>query len=146
MGFLSFLQNKKPKSFSKDSEEMEFVPGNKYYLATDSKSSEFSVIFEDDGNTGYLYAVLRHGSKPEILDQMLIYTKNDKDILGKKTWISINWSKDNLKALLTLNGLPHAVFDFEHKRGYCLKNSSSSSKKWTSFNHQWDNDILKYFK
>lgn len=145
MSLSAIIQDLKKSFLHIDSDQMTFTPGQTYYLATDSETSDFSVVFEDDGATGYFYAILRHGTKPEILDTMMIYSVQDKDMVGKKMYISINWSKDNLKALLTLNNLPQAVFDFESKRGYCRKNFPTANKIWTDYNHKWDDNVLDFF-
>lgn len=107
-----------------------------------SPSRPFSVVFEDDGETGYFYGLdLEKGDEP-ILDAMHIYdvafvTDRDKPCL-----IEIAWSSDGLKSGLLINGKMHALFDFETRRGYCRSGCPRSSKTWTTFDHTWSDDAI----
>jgi hypothetical protein len=56
------------------------------------------------------------------------------------------WSSDGLKAALLVNNYPHAIFDFEVRRGYCRTGFPPADPKWTDFDHSWDDravDLLK---
>lgn len=121
--------------------------GKKYFNASDSVSKKYSVVFEDDGETGYFYAILRedNGDQP-ILDAMHIYNVRDVVDKNKSSEIKIFWSKDGLKSVLVINDYPHAVFDFESKRGYCRTNFPPPDNSWTKFSHEWTDDALKLFK
>jgi hypothetical protein len=45
-----------------------FLPGDEAWYATDSPTSQFSAVFEDDGDTGYFYAWDRAREEGSILD------------------------------------------------------------------------------
>ena len=50
-----------------------FRPGTGTRIATDSPASQFSGVFEDDGETAYFYAYDRGTLEPAILDAVHIY-------------------------------------------------------------------------
>lgn len=49
-----------------------FLPGDEAFYASDSPTSTFSGVFEDDGETGYFYAYDRAREEDRILDAMHI--------------------------------------------------------------------------
>ena len=96
-------------------------------------NSENSVIFEDDGNTGYLYALARPlNAKMSILDAVHIYnvdTVVDKHIPSE---LKIYWNKDLNKACLIINEYCHAIMDFKNKKGLCRTGFPKPSQTWPS--------------
>jgi len=82
----------------------EFLPGDEVWLASDSPTSQYSAIFEDDGETGYFYAYERTESDGTILDAVHIY--NVRNVVDREipSVVRIIWSADGLKAALLLNG------------------------------------------
>ena len=126
--------------------ETEFTVGAETTLESASPENNFMVVFEDDGATGYLYGLDTGRSGNPILDALHIYNVQnvtDKNIPSKA---QIVWSGDGLKALLLINGYAHAVFNFEARRAYCRTNFPPPDKKWTQFDHAWDEGVLKLFE
>ncbi|QLB13620.1 hypothetical protein EV697_10564 [Bisgaardia hudsonensis] len=84
------------------------------------KHEHLVVIFEDDGSTGYFYAMDLHQSNQPIVDKLFVYSINDiePDSLKEPRKLQICWSEDGYKAFLMLNGYPHAAFDFQQFVGY----------------------------
>ena len=112
----------------------------------ESHKGRFATVFEDDGETGYFYALDAEKSDNQICDAVQIYiVKNvvNKDIPSE---IEIVWSEDGLKSALLINDFPHAVFDFSAQRGYCRTNFPPSDKNWTKFEHEWTDESLELFK
>jgi hypothetical protein len=96
-----------------------FVPGDETWYASDAPVGSHSVVFEDDGDTGYFYAVERRGEDIQILDAVQIYALRnvvDREIPSE---LEIIWTEGGEQAALYLNSHPHAVFDFHVRRGYC---------------------------
>ncbi len=112
----------------------------------ESHKGRFATVFEDEGETGYFYALDAEKSENQICDAMQIY--NVKDITDKHipSKIEIFWSEDGLKSVLLINDFPHAVFDFFDKRGYCRTNFPTPNKNWTNFGHEWTEEALEIFK
>ena len=70
-------------------------------IVIDSVINEYGVVFEDDSNTGYFYAIkLIDGNKPEILDALHIYNVKDLIIKGKANIIKIIWADNDKIAAL----------------------------------------------
>lgn len=118
--------------------------GEETVIEDESPKTCFAVVFEDDGETGYFYGLDRSLDDP-ILDALHIYNSDavtDKNIPSK---VQILWSQDGLKAALIINQYPHAVFDFEGKRGYCRSNFPPPNECWTKFSHEWDDAARNLF-
>jgi hypothetical protein len=59
--------------------------------------------------------------------------------------VQLVWSRDGLKAALIINKYPHAIFDFEARRGYCRTGFQAPGHNWTEFDHTWDDKALDLF-
>jgi hypothetical protein len=82
-----------------------------------SPSTDFGVLFEDDGTTGYLYGLDFCRQDNPIVDALHIYNVEQVTDRAQPSLVQLVWSPDGLKAALLINRYPHAVFDFEGKRG-----------------------------
>src|SRR6266567_1209732 len=78
-------------------------------LQEDSPSHRWSAFFEDDGETGYLYAVDPERADNSILDAVHIYNVASVVDRQKPSVLSIVWSADESKCALLINDYPHAV-------------------------------------
>ncbi|MEY2538610.1 MAG: hypothetical protein QOG67_2350 [Verrucomicrobiota bacterium] len=105
--------------------------------ASTSPTQVYSVVFEDDGETGYFYA--RNGES--IVDAVQIYTTSDRS--GTAT-LQIAWSDDGLKVVAIIDRRPEAVFDFSARRGYSRANYPQPAKDWTG--HEWDDAVINLFR
>jgi hypothetical protein len=123
--------------------------GARTSISSISPFREFRVVFEDDGEAGYFYA-LNVPQDEKILDLMNIYTVDQMSDPLMHRNVQIIWAKDGLKVLLTINGYPHAVFDFKERRGYCRTNypnvPSIESQSWQSDDHSWSESIMEVFR
>ncbi|TGE20293.1 DUF2251 domain-containing protein [Hymenobacter aquaticus] len=101
-------------------------------------------MFEDDGETGYLYA-LRNGAELEILDALHIY--NVADVQDRETPVTVQvfWDVAQTTAALIIAGYCHALYDFQRQMGFCrnafppAKNGQTGSRELT------DELVDKYF-
>ena len=75
-------------------------------------------VFEDDGSTGYLYALDRHRKDQPILEALHIYNVASVTDRTKESSVEIGWSRDGLKVALLINGIAHAIYDFASSKGY----------------------------
>lgn len=110
-----------------------------------SPSTQYDVVFEDDGRTGMFYAVDTKKTDVKIVDAVLIYNVDAVVHPEKSSKVEILWSGDGLKAALLINGYPHAVFDFETSRGYCRTGFPPPDPKRTKFSHNWNDAALDLF-
>jgi hypothetical protein len=119
-----------------------FTPGDKSYFDSVSPTDSFATFFEDDGDTGYFYAMERKGAEFHIVDALQIYVVANVTDRHKPSELAIVWSSDGTKAALLINDNSHAVFDFAAKRGYCRTGFGTASADWPDARHDWsDADV-----
>ena len=113
-------------------------------LPMKSPDERFAVVFEDDGRTGYFYALdYTVAGDQKIQEAMSIYDVEavaDRDIPSE---VVIAWSDDSSRAALFINGHPHALFDFARQRGYC-RNPFIGPLKWGA-TFKWDDAAFDRF-
>jgi hypothetical protein len=130
--------------------EQTFRPGEKTFAAADAPNGQYSAFFEDDGETGYLYAVDLNRTDNVILDAVQIYNVANVRDRDRPSTLSIEWSTDGLKCALLINSYPHAAFDFASKRGFCRANfpnfRQSEVDAWTSSDHSWSDAAVAWLK
>jgi hypothetical protein len=115
--------------------------GKKTFYDSVSHKTEFAVVFEDNRETGYFYALTMQPEQ-EILDGLHVYDVEnvvDRHIPSK---LQIVWSDDGLIASLLINNFCHAIFDFENKAGYCRNGFPESRTIWTSIKERKLTDKL----
>ncbi len=103
----------------------------------------FGVVFEDDGETAYFYALNCSLTDQPIVDAMHIYSVEGVTDRHIPSEVHILWSSDFRKAVLIINRYPHAVFDFETKRGYSRDQFPEPSCGWT--HEPWDDSLRDHF-
>lgn len=113
----------------------------------DSPLGRFAVVFEDDGETGYFYALDHESKDRPIQDALLIYAVADVVDRQIPTVLDICWAVDGRKALLLLDQDPHAVFDFDSRRGYSRLAfpTTQADSAWSKSDHGWDESVMSFF-
>jgi len=104
-----------------------------------------AVVFEDDGTTGYLYAV-RPGATLEILDALHIYdvaNVADRHIPVK---IQLVWNESWTAAVLLINGYGHALYDFQRAAGFCRNAFPAAKNGQLAKRELTDELIQQYFE
>ncbi|TCP94861.1 hypothetical protein EDC44_1136 [Cricetibacter osteomyelitidis] len=94
-----------------------YIGTEKQVGTTSMEHANLSVMFVDDGESGYFYAIDTAKESP-IVDSLFVYNVNsveERQLLRK---LEICWAKNGKMALLFINDYPHAVFDFERLVGY----------------------------
>jgi hypothetical protein len=139
-------------------ESLPFRPG-RAFLSSDSPAVPWTVVFEDEGVAGYFYACDRSRTTQEesILDAMLIYNvaalaASDAELQrpGSERIATVDWSRDGLKAVLYLDGVAQALFDFGARCGYCRMNFpnfvAERGDMWRKESHAWSEGAWKEFE
>ncbi len=125
-----------------------FQPGDNSFVAEDSPGGHHSAFFEDDGDTGYFYAVDLARTDHRILDAVQIYNVANVVDKARPSSLEIIWSEDGLKCALLINGYPHAAFDFAAQRGFCRTNfpnfPDQSEGCWSQSDHSWSDDAVAW--
>ena len=115
-------------------EEETFIVGEDTFIESTSENN-FTVIFEDNLETGYFYAVDRENGM-EMLDALHVYNVADVVDKQKPSILKIFWTEDSTKSLLVINDYCHAVFDFKNKAGYCRNAFPKSKSDWTKIENR----------
>jgi hypothetical protein len=126
-----------------------FQVGRAFVADADSPVGRYATVFEDDGDTGCFYAVdtdVEEGNP--VQDALLVYVVSDVLDADLASTLEIGWSRDGLKALLLINDLPHAAFDFERRQGWCLLGlpEAAVNKTWSKAARQWSDDVEALFE
>jgi len=121
--------------------------GQDTYIESCPSTVDNAVIFEDNGETGYLYAIEKGtDEKLEILDAVNIYdvtNVTDKDIPSE---VKIFWNDDFDKVGLMINNYCHAIMDFKNKVGLCRTGFPHASKNWPNGRVKLtDTEVEKFF-
>ncbi|HEY8997550.1 MAG TPA: DUF2251 domain-containing protein [Edaphobacter sp.] len=139
-------------------QSLTFTPG-RAFLSADSTQPPWTVVFEDEGVAGYFYACDRTATTHEdsILDAMLIYNvgaleKSDRENErpSAERIAAVEWSKDGLRAVLYLDGIPQALYDFGTRAGYCRMNfpnfMEEKGETWRKSTHAWSEEAIRRFE
>ena len=135
-------------------QEQHFTVGEDFFVESFSPENYFGVVFEDDGETGYFYAVEKDPQGPglKVLDALHIYEAGDADQPGMSeegqpaklpSKLLIIWSKDWLKCALILDGCCHAIFDFKAHGGYSINEFPPPNEIWTQGERKLTDDLVK---
>ncbi|MDO5624815.1 MAG: DUF2251 domain-containing protein [Pseudomonadota bacterium] len=119
--------------------------GNSKHVEGKAPEGNYSAVFEDDGNTGYFYALDYSRENQPIQNALHIYdvaSITDKHLPSE---IKIGWSMDSNKVVLLINEYPHAVFDFFSKRGYCRNEFPPPTKNSGWSGHEWSDESIELF-
>lgn len=121
-------------------EEQVYNVGEDTFIDSTAENNN-TVIFEDNCETGYFYAIDRNNDL-EILDALHIYDVANVTDKNKPSTIKILWTEDLTKAFLSINDYYHAVFDFKNKAGYCRNGFPESNSSWTKVKERKLSDAL----
>ncbi len=128
-----------------------FKPGSAH-LVSDSHTTPWRVVFEDEGVAGYFYACDGSSKKMEdgILDAVLIYNVSHLSDSEREYIASVQWSRSGTQAVLYIDGNAQAVFDFTARCGYCQTNFPNfldgRGGNWRKDSHAWSDDVLMQFE
>jgi len=121
--------------------------GQETFIESCPDTVDNAVIFEDNGETGYLYAIERKTDEElKILDAVNIYDVarvTDKEIPSE---IKIFWTDDFERVGLVINDYCHAIIDFKNKVGLCRTGFPHASQTWPNGRQKLtDKDVDSFF-
>ncbi|KLI98311.1 DUF2251 domain-containing protein [Luteimonas sp. FCS-9] len=93
--------------------------GEAGHVQGDAPEGPYSAVFEDDGDSGYFYALDARQSDQPIQDALHIYDVAQVADGHLPSEVAIGWSAGADHVVLLINDQPHAVFDFAARRGSC---------------------------
>ncbi|OBW94586.1 DUF2251 domain-containing protein [Gallibacterium salpingitidis] len=98
-------------------EDQLFISQPKQLGTHSSQHENLAVVFEDDGETGYFYAIDTQ-QEEAIVDCLHIYNAASVEQKETARQLQICWSEDGYFAILLINDYPHAAFDFKRLIAY----------------------------
>jgi len=126
-------------------QKKQIVPGEDHFIESFSPENAYGVVFEDDGETAYFYALERDPITREqrILDALHIYEDKGGETGKKPSTLLIIWSRDWLKCALVIDEFCNAVFDFEKQGGYNLNGFPPPNGFWTRTDRKLTDEIIQ---
>lgn len=128
-------------------QEQSFVKGEDNFIESFSPENKYGVVFEDDGETGYFYAVEKdaEGQGLRVLDALHIYEADPtgEKVEKKPSKLIIVWSKDWKKCALVIDGYCHAIFDFEAQGGYNINEFPPPNSFWTKGERKLTDELIR---
>ena len=119
--------------------------GEKLVLQVDAPSRRVTVVFEDDGDTGYFYALAPLASgELELLDALHVYNA-EADLRGKDVRLELVWSEDSKLAGLRVNASLWTLFDFTAETGWSRSNFPPPAGRWRMGEERpdWDDALIR---
>jgi hypothetical protein len=122
-----------------------FTVGGDCFIESFSPENNYGVVFEDDGETAYFYALEKNAVTKEqrILDALHIYESRAEEQIKKTSTLLIIWSRDWLKCALVIDDFCNAVFDFEKQGGYNISEFPPPNAFWTKLGRKLTNEIIQ---
>lgn len=118
--------------------------GEAAVVQSDSSIGRYRAVFEDDGQTGYFYALDTALPDNPIVDAMHVYNAAQVVDRVQPCQLHIVWSADGLKAALFLNSYPHAIYNFEARRG-CCRTGFPPPAPGAGASHEWVESEMDHF-
>jgi len=127
--------------------EQQLLAGTPLVVEGAAPEGSLVAVFEDDGATGYFYALDASCDGNPMQDALHIYNVANVTDRDTPSMAKIAWSVDSHKCVLLINGKPHAIFDFEAKHGYCRSGfpPPSPNSAWASHSHEWSESAMELF-
>jgi len=118
--------------------------GTKLAVQSNAPSNEFAVVFEDDGDTGYFYALApNEAAGLDLLDAVHVYNA-EGELRDADIRLEIAWSANSRVAGLRLNASLWALFDFAARTGWSRSNFPPPAGLWQMGGERpdWDDTLI----
>ena len=130
--------------------ERQWTPGEDLFAESFSPESPYGVVFEDDGQTAYFYAVEKdaEGTGLRVLDALHIRETGGEnaeplDPTQPPSKLQIVWSRDWMKCALVIDGLCHALFDFIAHGGHNINEFPPPNELWTQGDRKLTMELMQ---
>jgi hypothetical protein len=125
--------------------EQDWVPGEDLFMESFSPENRNGVVFEDDGEAAYFYAVEKDedGVGLRILDALHIHEWEEETPKPGLSHVQMIWSRDWMKCALVIDGQCHALFDFEAQGGYNVNQWPPPNAIWTQGDRQLTDELIR---
>src|SRR5579863_2485243 len=121
----------------------ELTVGVETVLESRPSRPPFRVVFEDDGETGYLYALDDRQDENPMVDALHIYDAEDMSDPDAPSVLRFDWSEDEAAVALVLDDHAHAFIDFEASLAMCSSDFPPVEPPAFAQSHAWDEEAFK---
>jgi hypothetical protein len=104
--------------------------GTEFFSDSMSPQGGFATVFEDDGETGYFYALDTKSVNQQIVSALHVYDVASEGN-GTQVLLETIWTSDGLMCGFLIDHTVVAVFDFGDKSGWQRLPISDSHGEWT---------------
>ena len=124
-------------------QEANWTAGEDLFLESFAAENDYGVVFEDDGEAAYFYAVEKAQPELRILDALHIHETGEGSETLPPAQLKIIWSRDWQKVALVIDDHVHAVFDFEAHGGYNINEFPPPNDFWTRGDRKLSNTLIR---
>ena len=124
-------------------QEQEWIAGQDLFIESFSPENHYGVVFEDDGEAAYFYAVAKDeaGAGLRVLDALHIREAEEAETVPAN--LKIVWSRDWMKCALVIDGYVHALFDFQEQGGYNINEFPPPNTFWTKGDRKLTDELIR---
>ena len=130
----------------KGSGSVDIPPGRNVTVRSTDSNTGYRVRFDQKDGKAFFYALGFHprtGNKI-MLEMLLVYEQSPNSTQEKKQ-VEILWSLDGKQTLLSVDGRPQALLDFENEQGMCRTGEPRMAGPWSKRRVEWDEKLLDRF-
>jgi hypothetical protein len=122
-------------------------------IESESPRGDAALVLEDDGETGYLYAIDREQNARSIAGNRTyrivnaVHLYNVTESLRKPQMVELIWTKDGRSGAAKIGGEIQAVIDFGARRSWCRSgfgNRPNESEGWSD-SFTWEEAVIHRF-
>jgi hypothetical protein len=126
-------------------QEQKWTPGEDLFIESFAAENRYGVVFEDDGEAAYFYAVEKDesGAGLSILDALHIYERGENEEVQEAKPLLIIWARDWMKCALVIDGYCHALFDFKAQGGYNINEFPPPNDFWTKGDRKLTDELIR---
>ena len=126
-------------------QEQDWIAGQDTFIESVSPENRYGVVFEDDGETAYFYAIEKDeaGDGMRILDALHIRNTHPEETEADSAALKIIWARDWMKCALIIDGYVHALFDFEAQSGYNINEFPPPNAFWTKGDRKLGDELIQ---
>ena len=121
--------------------QAQLVVGEEQVIKSLAPEGMLAAVFEDDGRTGYFYALDESVEGNPIMDAVHIYNAEDVSDGHIPSDVKIGWSEDSQKCVLLINGYRTGHLISWEKRVLQEWLSSPINKVWSLSGHEWSDSV-----
>jgi hypothetical protein len=126
--------------------EARITVGQPHVVEGPAPNTHYGAMFEDEGETGYFYALDRSATDQPIVDARHIYNADRASDRTLPLLVQIAWSSDGYKVALVIDESPHAMIDFAARRSYCRTGDPPPKAAWSDHDASWDEAAVELLR